>query len=70
VIDRLANKVAENKPGLTKANFGYDTYDFSYSESKPPFFITWIEIGLTVFRKWTGPGGNRNDLPRVSNRRC
>lgn len=34
VIDRLANKVAENKPGLTKANFGYDTYDFSYSGIK------------------------------------
>jgi N6-L-threonylcarbamoyladenine synthase len=34
VIDRLANQVAENKPGFNKANFGYDTYDFSYSGIK------------------------------------
>lgn len=34
VIDRLANKIAENKPGFSKANFGHDTYDFSYSGIK------------------------------------
>lgn len=34
VIDRLANRIAENKPGFTKANFGMDTYDFSYSGIK------------------------------------
>jgi tRNA N6-adenosine threonylcarbamoyltransferase len=34
VIDRLANKVAENAIGLTPAQFGSDTYDFSYSGIK------------------------------------
>jgi len=34
VIDRLANSVAENKLGLTPAQFGSDTYDFSYSGIK------------------------------------
>ncbi len=34
VIDSLANRIAENKPGFTKANFGMDTYDFSYSGIK------------------------------------
>ena len=34
IIDRLANRQASNRVGLTKANFGYDTYDFSYSGIK------------------------------------
>ena len=34
VIDRLAAGVAENSIGLTRANFGTDTYDFSYSGIK------------------------------------
>jgi N6-L-threonylcarbamoyladenine synthase len=34
VIDRIANRIAANPIGLTKANFGEDTYDFSYSGIK------------------------------------
>ena len=34
IIDRLANRLASNALGLTKANFGADTYDFSYSGIK------------------------------------
>ena len=34
VIDRLAARVAENSLGLAKANFGEETYDFSYSGIK------------------------------------
>jgi N6-L-threonylcarbamoyladenine synthase len=34
VIDRLANKQASNKIGLTRPHFGEKTYDFSYSGLK------------------------------------
>lgn len=34
IIDRIANKIGANDIGLTKANFGEDTYDFSYSGIK------------------------------------
>jgi len=34
VIDQIANRTAVNPLGLTKANFGEDTYDFSYSGIK------------------------------------
>jgi N6-L-threonylcarbamoyladenine synthase len=34
VIDRIANRIAANPLGLSKANFGEDTYDFSYSGIK------------------------------------
>ncbi|HSP06226.1 MAG TPA: tRNA (adenosine(37)-N6)-threonylcarbamoyltransferase complex transferase subunit TsaD, partial [Acidobacteriota bacterium] len=34
VIDRLAERVASNTLGLTRANFAQETYDFSYSGVK------------------------------------
>lgn len=34
VIDRLVNRQRENKLGLSRANFGSETYDFSYSGIK------------------------------------
>jgi tRNA N6-adenosine threonylcarbamoyltransferase len=34
VIDRIANRIGANPIGLSKANFGEDTYDFSYSGIK------------------------------------
>ncbi len=34
VIDRLANRQSSNQAGLTRANFGSETYDFSYSGIK------------------------------------
>lgn len=34
VIDRLADRQSSNRVGLTRANFGSETYDFSYSGIK------------------------------------
>jgi N6-L-threonylcarbamoyladenine synthase len=54
VIDRLVDKQTSNRIGLTKANFGTDTYDFSYSGIKTAV-LHYIRKNSIPFYPGTGP---------------
>jgi len=62
IIDRLADKQASNSPGFTKANFGEDTYDFSYSGIKTAVLH---HVRKNRIQPYPGSGESSNEIIEI-----
>jgi len=62
VIDRLANRQSSNKVGLRRANFGAETYDFSYSGIKTAVLY---HISRQTVRPHDGSGNPSDEIVEV-----
>jgi N6-L-threonylcarbamoyladenine synthase len=62
VIDRIAAGQAENAIGLTRANFGEDTYDFSYSGIKTAVLY---HVHRNNVERYAGSGRHSEEIARI-----